>query len=153
MVVTLHFTDDGWICELVDIEAAFLEGYNKGLQFMEWPPGLLELGFATKEQIKLTCLQMLRCIYGNVEAALRFYTTYAQYLIKELGMTRSLTDSCLFFMKDESGKVVLMASRHVDDTQIAGRPEWIKFFKDKVKERFNIKELVRLQKHLGIKND
>ena len=29
----------GWICETIDIEAAFLEGNIEEPTFMEWPPG------------------------------------------------------------------------------------------------------------------
>ena len=59
LVFSMYFSNEGWVCESVIIEAAFLEGYNSGLQFMEWPPGTVTLGFATKEEVKRTCLQML----------------------------------------------------------------------------------------------
>ena len=68
-----------------------------------------------------------------------------------MGMTRSLTNSCLFFLNDKAGKPTLIVSCHVDNTTIAGRPERIEHFKSKLRERFNIKELGQLNKHLGIK--
>src|SRR5688572_26083261 len=33
-----------WICETIDIEAAFLEGDIEESTFMKWPPGMKELG-------------------------------------------------------------------------------------------------------------
>lgn len=35
----LYFIAKGWECKSVDIKAAFFKGYNKGLQYMEWPLG------------------------------------------------------------------------------------------------------------------
>ena len=68
-----------------------------------------------------------------------------------MGMTRSLTNSCLFFLNDKEGKPILIVLCHVDNTTIAGRPQQIEHFKFKLWERFNIKELGQLNKHLGIK--
>ena len=59
IVLTLLYADKRWILKSMDIEAAFLEGYNQGLQFMEWPPGSVELGFTTMDQVRETCLLML----------------------------------------------------------------------------------------------
>ena len=39
---------------------------------------------------------------------------------------------------------------HVDDSMLCGKQEAINLFKEKVKERFNIKELGQLKKRLGI---
>ena len=64
-------------------------------------------------------------------------------LIKVLGMTRSLTDCCVFYKK-ANNEIVLIASCHVDNILIAGQPEWITFFMTKVWEKFNIKELGKI---------
>ena len=76
---------------------------------------------------------MLRCIYRNAEAALMFYTAYAQHLMKVLGMIRSLTGSCVFYKK-VNDRIVLIVSCHVNNALIAGQSEWITFFKTKVRE-------------------
>lgn len=80
-----------------------------------------------------------------------FYTIYANHLIKVLEMTQSLTNMCVFFLKDNNNKLVLIASYHVDDTLIAGEQKWTKNFKEKVSEQFKIKEMGYLQKYFGIK--
>ena len=52
-----------------------------------------------------------------------------------------------WYGKDE---LVLMAVIHVDDTMLAGTPEWIKWFKDDISKRFNYTDQGHLSKHLGI---
>ena len=122
LIITMYFGNEEWICESVNVEATFLEGYNSGLQNMEWPTGTVTLGFATKEEVIHRCLQMLRSIYENKKAALMFYTAYTQHRMKELGMTKSLTNSCAFYKK-AINKIVLIVSYHVDNTLIAGQLE------------------------------
>ena len=63
----------GWECESLDIEAAFLEGTITEPTFLEWPPGSIDLGYATGEDVQQRCIQLKKSIYGNVDAALRFY--------------------------------------------------------------------------------
>jgi len=63
----------GWICESIDIEAAFLEGQLSVPNFMEFPPESLGLGFITAEELTAECILLLGNIYGNVDAALIFY--------------------------------------------------------------------------------
>ena len=89
-------------------------------------------------------------IYGNVDAALRFYRTYARHLIDEMGMTRSKVDACLFYLKDSKGQVQLISSCHVDDTLLVGTRESIDLFKELLKKRFKLKEMGTLKKHLGL---
>ena len=47
-----------WGCELVDIEAAFLEGRLKVSTFIDLPPGLVELGFMTQEEYDVSCIEL-----------------------------------------------------------------------------------------------
>ena len=148
--VALYNTEEGWELHLIDVEAAFLEGSLGGPTFMEWPPGMVLLGLITEEQRKEECLQMLKCIYGNVDAALRFYEEYKAHL-KQMGLVCSLTDPCVFYLRDqETNKLRLVIAVHVDDTIIAGKPEDIRWFKDQLQQRFKIKDLGSLKKHLGI---
>ncbi len=40
--------------------------------FIDWPQGMLELGFATQDELKEFCLKLLKIMDGNVDdAALR----------------------------------------------------------------------------------
>ena len=55
---------------MIDIEAAFLEGENDEPIFIEGPDGFVGMGFITKdEREQNTCIQLLKSIYGNVDAA------------------------------------------------------------------------------------
>lgn len=151
IALTLYFEDRGWVCELIDIEAVFLEGSIEEPTYLEWPPGTVELGYATNEDLLTKCIRLRKSIYGNVNAALRFYRTYAEHLTTTMKMTRCQSDACVFVLLNSKKEVELIASCHVDDTQIAGSPEAIMKFKEGVRERFRIKELGRIVKHLGLK--
>lgn len=73
IAVTLWNRKRGWKCQVVDVEAAFLEGRIDIPMFMEFPPGSVELGYITEINKRLQCVRLLGNIYGNVDAALRFY--------------------------------------------------------------------------------
>ena len=150
IAITLWYSADGWVCHSVDIEAAFLEGDAPEAFYLEWPPGSVQLGFALVEDVNTKCIKCKRAIYGNVNSALLWYTTYADYLRKKLGMMQSQADPCVFYKLNEQGQLVLIASCHVDDTLLAGTLEQIKWFKSALTKRFKIKDLGPLKKHLGI---
>ena len=118
---------------------------------MEWLPGMVELGQIDHEEMKSNCLQLNKNIYGMVDAVLIFYKAYSVQLMKSMGMTQSKADACMFTRQDETGKTILIMSSHVDDIFVAGTPDAIAWFKQQLKERFNIKEMGRIIKHLGIK--
>ena len=73
-----------WICKTIDIEAAFLEGDIEEPTFMEWSPGMKELGQINKKFRKNNCIRSRKSIHGNVDSALRFYRTYAKYLCEDI---------------------------------------------------------------------
>jgi len=87
-------------------------------------------------------------MYGNVDAALRFYKTYSKHLQENVKMKKCRSDPCVLVMREE-GKLVLVSFIHVDDTMLCGKKEAVHEFKIKVKEGFNIKEFGQLEKHLG----
>ena len=139
--------------ETIDIEAAFLEGEIEEPAYMEWPPGMMELGQIDAEEKATNCIQLNKNIYGMVDAALIFYKAYSVHLMKEMEMERSRSDACLFTKRDNDGKVTLVTSCHVDDTLVAGTKESIAWLKTYLKERFKLKEMGIMTKHLGIKYD
>ena len=136
--------------EMIDIEAAFLEGEIDEPVFIEWPDGFVEMGFINEEEKETKCIQLLKSIYGNVDAALRFYRTLSKYIVETMDMKMSKTDPCLFFKKDEQNRLVLVAICHVDDTLLIGVKKEIEWYKTTIKKRFGIKDLGKLTKHLGI---
>jgi len=63
-------------------------------------------------------------MYGNIDAALRFFEKYSGILVTNLSLTQSQTDPCIFFKHDEAGKLNLLISTHVDDSLIGGQ-KWV----------------------------
>ena len=115
--------------ESINIEAAILEGDIEEHMYMEWLPGMVELGQIDHEEMKFNCLQLNKNIYGMVDAVLIFYKAYSMQLMKSMGMTRSKADACMFTKQDETGKTILVTSCHVDDTLVSETPESIASFK------------------------
>ena len=65
-------------------------------------------------------------------------------------MEQSKADPCVFFKKDDKGKTILIAICFVDDNLLFRLKSEIQWYKDKVKERFEYKDLGPLKKHLGV---
>ena len=82
-----------------------------------------ELSFATKKEIRLTCMHIIQGIYGNVKATLMHYMVYINHLYQKLGMTQSLTDLCAFSKKDKEGIIAMNTLFHVDNTLNAKKTE------------------------------
>ena len=151
MAIAMTLYHDHWDMHVIDIEAAFLEGKLKNPMYIEWLPGMVELGKISKEDAdKYVCL-LTGGMYGNVEAALAFFREYREHLIKKMKMKQSLTDPCVFYLRDDQGKLVLIALLHVDDTLMAGEAKWIKWYKAMVGERFKYRDEGKLKKHLGVR--
>ena len=73
-------------------------------------------------------------MYRNVDAVPLWIRLLAKYLVNKCNIKSSKGDSCILFRKDEKGKLELVMSVHVDDVFMAGKPETLKF----IKEKFNI---------------
>ena len=149
--LSMFYKDKGWICGMFDVEAAFLESKVETECYVEWPEGISDLGFMTEEEENSTCTMLNMAMYGQVDAALLWLRTFGDYLEKECKMKQSKADPCIFFRKDEkTGELILILSVHVDDVIVAGKKEFVEELKEKVKERFNITDLGKLKKHLGV---
>jgi len=62
--------EERFILDSIDIEAAFLEGERENRLFMEFPDGLEETGMIEKHERKTHYAELLKSLYGNVDAAL-----------------------------------------------------------------------------------
>ena len=82
--MTLYFSkDSGWVCEIFDVEAAFLEPYIDIEMYIDKPDGIVELGFISEEQKRTTCVQLRRSMYGNVDTALRWQRDFTDFLVND----------------------------------------------------------------------
>ena len=142
-----------WACELIDIEAAFLEGRLKQKAYIELPPGLVELGIMSEEDYDRSCIELQGGMYGNVDAALLYFIRFTTYATSKEGLNleQSKCDPCLFFKKNDNDKTIGMMVVYVDDCLIAGEDHFIKEMKTKLKQEFGVVEDGQLRKLLGVR--
>ena len=58
-----------WDCEIVDVEAAFLNADLDEDLYIDYPEGVVELGFETKDTAINYCILLDKAMYGAVQAA------------------------------------------------------------------------------------
>lgn len=150
MGIYLYKQRQGWVLHMYDVEAAFLNAVLNNPMYIEWLPGMVELGFITREEAEKYCCELSLAMYGNVDAAIRWMKTYARYLIDTMKMKQSQTDPCVFYKHDAQGELVLVLAVVVDDTLIAGKKEEVEWAKNEIKKKWNITDLGQVKKHLGI---
>ncbi len=138
-----------YVIDMIDIEAAFLEGDLPKPVYIEFPPGLLEAGLITEEEAKNECIELTGGMYGSPESALQFFNAYINHL-KKHGYKQSRMDPSVVYKKDARDRTVLIAVIHVDDTLLVGTKEEIQIFKDTIKTRFGYTDKDGFKKHLGI---
>ena len=148
VVVTMSLTD--WEIDVVDIEAAFLEADLDEEVFIEWPEGIVDLGYATQEMVDTMCIQLDKAMYGLVQSPRCFFLTIS-VLMRKFGMVQSKADPCLWFKKNEAtGELELLVAIYVDDCVVCGTRKMIEWWKTQIKKRFNISDLGNISKHIGV---
>jgi Reverse transcriptase (RNA-dependent DNA polymerase) len=143
--------EDPWAIESIDVEAAFLNSDmpKDMVVYLEWPEGLENYGIITPEDRINSVAQLMTPMYGKVDDPKMWKETLSKHL-QDCGVKESKIDPCLYYMKDDQGKVILLAATTVDDILIAGTAQARLEFKKILKTRFTITELGPLQKHLGV---
>ena len=89
-------------------------------------------------------------MYGNVDAAIKFFKELTRWLVDKIKMTQSLSDPCVFFMLDENKNLKLFISVTVDDFAVTGLPKEIETFMKGLEGRFKITRGGILKRHLGV---
>ena len=148
----LHNKKKGWVCEMIDIEAAFLNAdLPKGSElYIEWPEGILDYGIVTREMIKKYCLGCDKAMYGSVQAARAWFLTFIDKIGRIDGLSQSKNDPCLWFKHDKNGLAILSILCYVDDVLLIGDKTEVEAFKIQVQKHYKIAELGQLKKHLGV---
>jgi hypothetical protein len=119
IVIGLTLFNDEWTIEVVNVETAFLEGDMEKTVSIEWPAGTVQMGFMSEEEKEECCIEQLKMMCGNSDAALTCFKLFKTHVIEEMGMTQSSLNPCAF-CKELEGLVVLVAVTHVDDARGSG---------------------------------
>ena len=140
----------GWETHSCDIEAAFLEPTMDNVMYIEPHPAMVECGFMTEEQRKELAILLKNSMYGNVDAAVKFFKVLTRWMVDKMGMTQSLADPCVFYKLDEEKKLKIYVSVTVDDCAVTGLSKDIEEFMKGLEGRFKITRGGILKKHLGV---
>ena len=97
--LTLYYEDDGWIAELCDVEAAFIHPNMEIDMYIEWPEGIVDLGFISEDFLREYCILLGKSMYDNADASLLWLRLLGDYLVNECNLKRSNADSCIFFLR------------------------------------------------------
>ena len=92
----------------------------------------------SKEFLREYCILLGKSMYDNVDTALLWIRLLDKYLVNGCNLKSSKADLFIFFRKDSKRREEIVMSEHVDDVFMAGKPETIKFTKEKIKEKFKI---------------
>ena len=116
---------------------------------------LVRLGFMTAEEFKTHCIELQNGMYGQVDAALRFFVRFVGYLVGENcnGIVQSKADPCVFYKKDANGFPIMASAVTVDDCLLGGYPKELDIFMSDIEKQFNIVKELEVKKHLGINYD
>ena len=113
-------------------------------------PALVAYGFITEEQRKRLAILLLNSMYGNVDAAIKFFKELTKHVVRSMKMKQSLADPCVFYKLNKNNELELIVSVTVDDCAVTGMEEDRKWFMNKLEERFKITRGGLLKKHLGV---
>ena len=144
--LTLHRKD--FVCEIVDIEAAFLEADLDEEIYIEWPDGIADFHYENETTMTDNCIRLDKAMYGTVQAARQWFKKLRDCLL-DMGLKQSRVDPCVFYEKRE-GILTLLLCTYVDDLAVTGTQADVNKFKLALKQYFNVKELGQLRKHLGV---
>ena len=126
-----------WILQLGDIKGAFLESGPIAEKFRplfaKQPTGGVP-GLPSDAVIEVT-----GNVYGQNDAPVMWYRTFDQEVIS-LGWSRSKFDSCLYYLRSNTGELIGIMGVHVDDTAIAGRGPLFEESVAKLKARFSYRK-------------
>ena len=138
-----------WVLEMFDVQAAFLNADPGVDVYIKVPEAMVRLGMITEEEASRSCFKLLKTMYGNVDAALRFFIKF-KGILETLGFQQLQTDPCVFVKRDNKGTIVMMMATHVDDTLVSGRKKEIDEFYVAFERYLKIDRLGQVRKHLGV---
>ena len=110
-----------------------------------------KFGLIIEEEERDKCIKLVRSMYGNVDAALRWQKAFIKlYINNEIKCIQSKTDQFMLCKKNHKGKICLMMPVYVDNVLMTGESANIKIFKEQFRKTYKIIDLGKLKKHLGV---
>lgn len=135
-----------WELHSFDATRAFLWGVLKEEIYMRQPKGFEEGDW------QVMVWRMLRTIYGLKQSAMEWYEQVRE-VMTELGFTRCPVDYAIFlFDSSASGiRIICIIGFHVDDGMgTSNSPAFLAWVKQKIHQRFGIKDMGPITKFIGI---
>jgi len=141
-LLVIYLQHDDWEMTGFDVETAFLYGKLDEPLYMKLPDGFLNYSDQRKQfegyQQKDLVLKLHKTIYGVVQAARAFNSSFNTVLETKLKFVRSKADPCVYMRKDTNGTVMLLL--YVDDGLCIGNKQAIKHATRDLQLHFDITE-------------
>jgi hypothetical protein len=88
-----------------------------------------------------------KAMYGLVQAARSWISTYCKHLVENLHFVRSLADPCLLIQQTNLGTVITTV--YVDDCIFIGNKMAVEKALDDIAKTFNIKRMGNIKTYVG----
>jgi hypothetical protein len=113
--------NDDWAVEAIDVDAAFLEGQMGHELYIDQPYIYQE--YYVKPGIKLgenDVIRLKKSQYGCVQSARIWSKKFATIVTNNVcQLQQCKTDPCIFYRRDENGRIVLLMAAYIDDEILA----------------------------------
>ena len=124
---------------MFDVKTAFLNAELETPMYLEWPEFIRELGYITEEEESDRCIKLVRSMYRNIDAALRWKKAFTKLCAnEEIGCIQGQTGPCILYKRNKNGELELLIAVYVDDIVISGREQKIQRFKTKFKKTYKL---------------
>jgi len=108
----------------------------------------------THEEREEYCIELQKDMYGQVDAALRFFIKFTGHLESaDCNMKQSKANLYIFYKKNDENFSLVVSAVTVDDCLIGGKPDDTLIFMKDVEKKFNIVKEDYVGKHLGVTYD
>jgi hypothetical protein len=146
---------EDWVIEMVDDEAAFLNGPVDTDIYIELPEGLRECHLRKYQEVDRfdlredMIIRLKRAQYGLVQSPQLWMSIFAKILAK-LGLVQCKTDPCLFTLHDEDGNLLAIVEVYCNNSIITGFREAFDRLKRGISSAVTISDLGKLVRHHGV---
>lgn len=135
---------EDWPVWQLDIKTAFLYAPLKREIYIYPPNGYRKV----RDMRSHTLLRLHKALYGLRESPQSWNTTFISYLVNKLKLKVAYgADSCMLYNKDKTLVIVV----YVDDVLYTAKSvDVLQWFKQQVKDEYDIKDLMQAESCLGI---